>query len=81
MMIKSELRMRNRAARHCEGLSSADRHWSNAVEGFLPCRGLPQGLCAHDPDNPYIQVCDRPKIGSLKRQFPELFIENKGRHW
>lgn len=30
-----------------------------------------------NPDNPYIQVCDRPKIAALQEQFPELFIEYK----
>jgi len=30
-----------------------------------------------NPDNPYIKVCDRPKIAALQEQFPELFIEYK----
>ena len=30
--------------------------------------------CAdNNPGNPYILVCDRPKIEALKQQFPELF--------
>ena len=28
-----------------------------------------------NPDNPYIQVCDRPKITALQQQFPEVFVE------
>ncbi len=28
-----------------------------------------------NPDNPYIQVCDIPKIAELERQFPALFEE------
>ncbi len=36
-----------------------------------------QDYAYHNPDNPYIQVCDIPKIAALKQQFPELFIEYK----
>ena len=32
----------------------------------------------HNPTNPYIQVCDLPKIAALKKQFPELFVDYKG---
>ena len=31
------------------------------------------------PNNPYIMVCDRPKIEALKQQFPELFKDYKGK--
>ena len=34
---------------------------------------------AHNPNNPYIQVCDRPKIEALKQQFPAIFQEYKGK--
>jgi len=37
-----------------------------------------QDYALHNPDNPYIQVCDLPKISALKKQFPELFVEYKG---
>lgn len=36
-----------------------------------------QDYAYHNPDNPYIQVCDVPKINALKQQFPELFVEYK----
>jgi peptide-methionine (S)-S-oxide reductase len=36
-----------------------------------------QDYAYHNPDNPYIQVCDVPKIAALKQQFPELFLEYK----
>jgi peptide-methionine (S)-S-oxide reductase len=36
-----------------------------------------QDYAYHNPDNPYIQVCDVPKIAALKQQFPELFVEYK----
>ncbi|MGH9668317.1 MAG: peptide-methionine (S)-S-oxide reductase MsrA, partial [Bryobacteraceae bacterium] len=37
-----------------------------------------QDYALKNPNNPYIQVCDRPKISALKREFPELFVDYKG---
>ena len=34
-----------------------------------------QNYALKNPNNPYIQVCDIPKIASLGQQFPELFQE------
>jgi peptide-methionine (S)-S-oxide reductase len=34
-----------------------------------------QDYAEKNPNNPYIQVCDVPKIAALKEQFPELFVE------
>ena len=34
-----------------------------------------QDYAMKNPHNPYIQVCDIPKIASLQTQFPELFQE------
>jgi peptide-methionine (S)-S-oxide reductase len=34
-----------------------------------------QDYAMKNPHNPYIQVCDVPKIGALGQQFPELFKE------
>jgi len=36
-----------------------------------------QDYAMKNPQNPYIQVCDIPKIGALEVQFPELFTEYK----
>src|SRR5689334_24090228 len=36
-----------------------------------------QDYAYYNPINPYIQVCDRPKIEALKQQFPELFVDYK----
>ncbi len=36
-----------------------------------------QDYAYYNPDNPYIQVCDLPKMAALKEQFPELFTEYK----
>jgi peptide-methionine (S)-S-oxide reductase len=38
-----------------------------------------QHYADNNPDNQYIQVCDRPKIEALKKEFPELFKEYKGK--
>ncbi|ABF42736.1 peptide methionine sulfoxide reductase [Candidatus Koribacter versatilis Ellin345] len=50
------------------------------LKGFYRAEDYHQDYALHHPDNPYILVCDRPKIESLKRQFPELFVDYKGRH-
>ena len=34
-----------------------------------------QDYAMKNPHNPYIQVCDIPKIEALKTQFPDLFVE------
>lgn len=34
-----------------------------------------QDYAEKNPNNPYIQVCDVPKVAALKAQFPELFQE------
>lgn len=34
-----------------------------------------QDYAIKNPHNPYIQVCDLPKIASLQQQFPDLFQE------
>ena len=34
-----------------------------------------QDYAIKNPHNPYIQVCDIPKIGALEQQFPNLFTE------
>jgi peptide-methionine (S)-S-oxide reductase len=47
------------------------------LKAFYRAEDYHQDYAYHNPDNPYIQVCDRPKIEALKQQFPELFIEYK----
>jgi peptide-methionine (S)-S-oxide reductase len=49
------------------------------LKGFYDAESYHQDYALHNPDNPYIQVCDRPKIEALKQQFPELFRDYKGR--
>jgi peptide-methionine (S)-S-oxide reductase len=42
---------------------------------FFPGEDYHQDYALKNPHNPYIQVCDIPKIASLKQQFPNLFEE------
>jgi peptide-methionine (S)-S-oxide reductase len=50
------------------------------LKGFYRAEDYHQDYALHNPNNPYIQVCDRPKIELLKQQFPELFVNYEGRH-
>src|SRR5579872_2250897 len=47
------------------------------LKAFYRAEDYHQDYAYHNPDNPYIQVCDLPKISALKKQFPELFVEYK----
>jgi peptide-methionine (S)-S-oxide reductase len=49
------------------------------LKGFYEAEAYHQDYALHNPNNPYIQVCDRPKIEALKREFPELFEDYKGK--
>lgn len=49
------------------------------LKGFYPAEEYHQDYALHNPNNPYIEVCDRPKIESLKQQFPEFFVEYEGK--
>jgi peptide-methionine (S)-S-oxide reductase len=50
------------------------------LKGFYRAEDYHQDYALHHPDNPYIQICDRPKIESLRQQFPELFVNYKGQY-
>ena len=45
------------------------------LKGFYDAEHYHQHYADLNPSNPYILVCDRPKIEALKAQFPELFVE------
>ena len=47
--------------------------------GFYDAEEYHQDYAEKNPDNPYIQVCDIPKIHALKKEFPELFQDYKGK--
>jgi peptide-methionine (S)-S-oxide reductase len=49
------------------------------LNGFYDAESYHQDYALHNPDNPYILVCDRPKIEALKKQFPESFQDYKGK--
>jgi len=48
------------------------------LKGFYRAEDYHQDFALKNPDHPYIQVCDLPKIEALKQQFPELFMDYKG---
>ena len=47
------------------------------LKGFYRAEDYHQDYALHNPDNPYILICDRPKIAALKEQFPNLFVDYK----
>ena len=48
------------------------------LKGFYAGEDYHQDYALKNPNNPYIQVCDVPKIAALKEQFPDLFQTYKG---
>jgi peptide-methionine (S)-S-oxide reductase len=49
------------------------------LKGFYRAEDYHQDYALKNPNDPYIMVCDRPKITALKKQFPDLFVEYKGK--
>ena len=49
------------------------------LKGFYDAESYHQDYALHNPNNPYIMVCDRPKIEASRQQFPELFKDYKGK--
>jgi peptide-methionine (S)-S-oxide reductase len=47
------------------------------LKAFYDAEDYHQDYAEKNPDNPYIQVCDVPKVAALKAQFPELFQDYK----
>ena len=47
------------------------------LKGFYNGEDYHQDYAEKNPNNPYIQVCDVPKVAALKEQFPELFQDYK----
>jgi peptide-methionine (S)-S-oxide reductase len=43
------------------------------LQEFYPAEGYHQDYLIHNPDSMYILVNDLPKIGNLKRIYPELY--------
>ena len=49
------------------------------LKGFYDAESYHQDYALYHEDNPYILVCDKPKIAALKAEFPELFKDYKGK--
>ncbi len=50
------------------------------LSGFYPAESYHQDYALKNPNNPYIMVCDLPKIATLKREYPDLFVAYTGKH-
>src|SRR5271156_1845191 len=48
------------------------------LKAFYDAESYHQDYALHNPNDPYIMVCDRPKIEALKQQFPEYFKDYHG---
>ncbi len=49
------------------------------LKGFYRAEDYHQDYALHNPNSSYIQICDLPKIKALKEQFPDLFVDYKGK--
>ena len=49
------------------------------LKAFYNGESYHQDYALHNPNNSYIMVCDRPKIETLKKEFPDLYKEYKGK--
>ncbi len=47
------------------------------LKAFYDAEDYHQDYAEKNPNNPYIQICDVPKVAALKQQFPELFQDYK----
>jgi peptide-methionine (S)-S-oxide reductase len=48
------------------------------LKAFYKAEDDHQDYALKNPSNPYIQICDLPKVEALKEQFPQLFVDYKG---
>ena len=48
------------------------------LKAFYAGEDYHQDYALNHPDNPYILVCDRPKIATLKADYPQLYVPYKG---
>jgi peptide-methionine (S)-S-oxide reductase len=44
------------------------------LNGFYSAESYHQDYAEHHPENPYILICDLPKLKNLEQQFPNLYI-------
>lgn len=45
-----------------------------ALDRFYPGESYHQDYAERHPENPYIQICDIPKMNNLREQFPGLYV-------
>jgi peptide-methionine (S)-S-oxide reductase len=48
------------------------------LKAFYNGEDYHQDYADKNPNNPYIQVCDVPKMAALQQQFPDLFQKYHG---
>jgi peptide-methionine (S)-S-oxide reductase len=48
------------------------------LNGFYRAEDYHQDYALKNPNNPYIQVCDRPKISTLQTDYPDLYVAYHG---
>jgi peptide-methionine (S)-S-oxide reductase len=46
-----------------------------ALKGFYPAEGYHQDFLVHNPRYPYIVINDLPKVANLKREFPQIYVD------
>ena len=49
------------------------------LKGFYRAEDYHKDYALKNPTSSYIRICDLPKISALKKQFPELFVNYKGK--
>ncbi len=49
------------------------------LKAFYRAEEYHQDFAIKNPTNNYIEICDLPKIAALKQQFPDLFVDYKGK--
>jgi peptide-methionine (S)-S-oxide reductase len=47
------------------------------LKAFYPAEAYHQDYAEHHPDNPYIAICDLPKLKNLQKEFPSLYVARK----
>ena len=53
-----------------QGLCQDNRHSIVPLKGFYDAESYHQDYALHNPENPYILVCDRPKNWGTKTTIP-----------
>jgi len=63
----------------------ADHAWPHPIvtqvvplKAFYRAEDYHQDYALKNPNNPYIMVCDRPKISTLQTDYPELYVPYHG---